>query len=99
MKKIIATLLFLSAIPFANAEDPYIEELYDLYCSTCHGVKGSGAPMAFTNDWRPYLRKGMNTLVNNSIQGIGNMPAMGTCSECGPEDLEDLIKYMSQQEK
>ncbi|GEM_PF-2630345 len=99
MKKIITILLFLSVIPFANSADPYIEELYGLYCTSCHGVKGSGAPMAFTNDWKPYLRKGMNTLVNNSITGTGNMPAMGTCSECGPEELEELIQYMSQSEK
>lgn len=99
MKKIITILLLLSVIPLANSADPYTEELYDLYCTTCHAVKGSGAPLAFSNEWRPYLRKGINTLVNNSINGIGNMPAMGTCSECGPEEMEDIIKYMSQQEK
>lgn len=99
MKKIITILLFLSVIPVANSADPYTEELYDIYCSSCHGVKGAGAPLAFTKDWKPYLKKGIDALVNNSITGIGNMPAMGTCSECGPEELEDLIKYMSQLEK
>lgn len=99
MKKTITILLFLSVIPFANAADPYTEELYELYCISCHGVKGSGAPLAFSKEWKPYIKKGINTLVNNSISGIGNMPAMGTCSECGPEELEDIIKYMSQLEK
>lgn len=99
MIKILSTFVLLTLCSSVYASDPYTEELYGLYCQSCHGVKGSGAPQAFSNDWQPYLKLGIDTLVNNAIRGIRNMPAMGTCSECGPTELEDLIHYMSQQEK
>lgn len=93
------SLLIFLALP-AYAVDDYTEELYGLYCQSCHGVNGSGAPQAFNaKDWKPFLKKGNKKLLKNAISGIGNMPAMGTCSECGPEELQDLINYMSQQEK
>jgi len=40
----------------------------------------------------------MTTLVNHAINGIGNMPPMGTCAECSAEDLEDIIRYMAQEQ-
>lgn len=98
MKKITLLLFALTSISLAQADD-YTVELYNLYCKACHGVKGSGAPLAFSSEWKPYLKLGTDTLVNNAITGIRNMPAMGTCSECEVEDLEDLITYMSQEEK
>ncbi|MEN9465907.1 MAG: hypothetical protein RL217_2088 [Pseudomonadota bacterium] len=99
MKKILSALVFLCLFSSAHATDPYTEELYGLYCKSCHGVKGSGAPQAFSKDWNSYLKLGMETLVHNAINGIRNMPAMGTCTECGPDELKDLISYMSTQEK
>lgn len=90
--------LALTTSATANDEvDEYTVELYELYCTACHAVAASGAPQAFTSDWQDYLDKGMDTLVNNAITGIGNMPAMGTCGECAAEDLEDLIRYMAQE--
>ncbi|WP_419813197.1 c-type cytochrome [Bacterioplanoides sp.] len=93
----------LTAIPASavtnNTTDSYTVELYDLYCTACHAVSASGAPQAFIRDeWQDRLDKGMETLVNNAITGIGNMPAMGTCGECSAEDMEDLIRYMVQEQ-
>lgn len=100
MIKIISTLLLAGVACAASATDDYTKELYGLYCKACHGVQGSGAPQAFTDkDWKPYLKLGMDKLVNNAINGIRNMPAMGTCSECDAQDLQDIIEYMSQQEQ
>lgn len=101
MIKILTSLCLLTVFAFpATASDDYTEELYELYCHSCHGVKGSGAPLAFNqSEWKPYLKKGINKLIDNAISGIGNMPAMGTCSECGPEELQDLIEFMSKKEK
>lgn len=100
MIKTITAICMLIALAWpALAADEYTEELYELYCQSCHGVKGSGAPLAFTpKEWRPYLRKGPKRVLNNAIKGVGNMPAMGTCSECGPSELQDLIDYMSHKE-
>ncbi|MAK90305.1 MAG: hypothetical protein CMI08_00155 [Oceanospirillaceae bacterium] len=80
------------------AVDDYTVELYDIYCTACHAVKASGAPQAFTSEWHDRLDKGMETLVNHAINGIGNMPPMGTCVECSADDLHDIIQYMAQEQ-
>lgn len=101
IKKITTLLLalILSLPMLALAADEYTEELYELYCHACHGIKGSGAPMAFNpKEWKPYLKKGISKSLNNAITGIGNMPAMGTCSECGISEMRELIEYMSRKE-
>ena len=81
--------------PMTLATDDYTIELYDLYCTACHAVDASGAPQAFTDEWEDVLDKGMTETVNNAIAGVGNMPAMGTCNECTPEDIEALVRYMA----
>ncbi len=97
IKKLSTGLLLITACS-ANATDDYSKELYDIYCTACHAVTASGAPQAFTSEWDDLLDKGITTLVNNAINGIGNMPPMGTCTECSGEDLEDIIRYMAQEQ-
>ncbi len=97
IKKFSAGLLLVIASS-ANATDDYSKELYELYCTACHAVAASGAPQSFTSEWEDRLDKGITTLVNNAINGIGNMPPMGTCAECSAEDLEDIIRYMAQEQ-
>lgn len=102
--KIIKMSLFLSMsllllTPNAYSTDDYTVELYDIYCKTCHAAKIAGAPKAFSSDWQPRLKQGIQTLVNHAISGYKNMPPMGTCAECSPEDIKQLILYMSQEKK
>jgi len=80
-----------------SAVDPYIAELYEYNCKACHGNKASVAPPAFdTKLWANLLKKKtLPGLVKNSINGVGSMPAMGSCMECGPEEIEQLIVFMS----
>lgn len=99
MIKKLSTGLLLFMVSSANATDDYSKELYEIYCTACHAVAASGAPQAFTSEWDKLVNKGFNTLVNNAINGIGNMPPMGTCTECSAEDLEDIIRYMAQEQK
>jgi len=92
-------IMAAGAFPFSSAAtDDYTVELYDIYCTACHAVKASGAPQAFTDDWRARLNKGIDTLVNDAINGIGNMPPMGTCVECSADDLKNIIHYMAQEQ-
>jgi len=91
----ILFLLLCAFSPLTLATDDYTIELYELYCTACHAVEASGAPLAFTDEWQDVLDKGMAETVNNAIAGIGNMPAMGTCGECSAEDIEDLVRYMA----
>ena len=96
IKRTLFTTLFLLASA-STLSDDYSQELYQIYCSGCHAVSASNAPQAFSPDWAPIVqRKGLDTLVNNAIRGIGNMPPMGTCSECTADDMRDIIVYMTE---
>lgn len=91
----VSALMMFSAVG-ASATDEYTIELYDTYCKACHSSAGAGVPVAFNKvDWEMRIKKGFDTLVNNAVNGVGNMPAQGSCMECVYEDFEDLIKYMS----
>jgi cytochrome c5 len=72
------------------------EELYTIYCASCHGVKNAEAPEAFNAvAWKKRMAKGPDTVLANVIKGVGNMPPQGTCFECTQDDLRKLIRYMS----
>lgn len=88
-------LATLCASVNAGASDS-TEELYSLYCASCHGVKNAEAPEAFNAAaWKKHMKKGADVVLANAIKGVGNMPPQGTCFECTREDLRKLIKYMS----
>jgi len=90
---LMSAMIFVSS---AIAADDYTVELYDTYCKACHSISGTGAPVSFlAEEWRERATKGLNTLVDNAVNGIGNMPAQGLCQECSYDDFEDLINYMS----
>jgi len=98
-RSLLAALTLSVTTHTASAADDYTTELYDIYCTTCHAVAASGAPQAFTREWQERVDKGISTLVNNAINGTGNMPPMGTCGECSAADLENLIRYMAQEQQ
>lgn len=93
----LATLALISTSSVL-ATDDYTQELYDIYCTACHAVSASGAPQAFTGEWEDRLDKGIDTLVTHAINGIGNMPPMGTCAECSEDDMKNIILYMAQEQ-
>ena len=98
----LVSLGLMGAMSFpAMAADEYIKELYEINCKVCHGAKSSDAPLAFEpKEWAKRIKKkGVAGLVETSITGIGNMPPLGTCFECGPEELEELINYMASENK
>ena len=54
-----------------------------------------GAPKIGSGEWAARLdAKGLDTLVSNAINGIGAMPARGTCSDCSDEEIKASIEYM-----
>lgn len=78
------------------AADEYTVELYETYCVACHASPGADVPVAFKEqDWEKRLNAGLDKVVSNAINGIGNMPAQGFCMECVYEDFEELVRYMS----
>ena len=41
------------------------------------------------------MEKGMNTLVDNVVNGFGGMPPFGLCMDCSAEEFEALILFMA----
>jgi len=40
------------------------------------------------------LAQGFDTVWKNAIDGIGAMPAMGTCGDCSNDDIKAAIEHM-----
>ena len=73
-----------------------VAQLYGQVCASCHenAVKGA-APLGDSAAWQPRLDKGLQALYDNTINGIGEMPARGGCgSACTDGDLMSLVDYM-----
>lgn len=77
--------------------DTQIAKIYDRSCKNCHTIAATGAPL--TGDtalWSVRLEKGMSTLVDNVVSGVGGMPPFGMCMDCNLEEFEALIIFMAQ---
>jgi cytochrome c5 len=76
--------------------DPELAQVYQRSCASCHTVAATGAPL--TGDvaaWTPRLDKGMDTLVDNVVNGFGGMPPFGLCMDCDAAQFESLISFMA----
>lgn len=74
------------------------QEIHDSFCSTCHASGAAGAPVTGeAGDWADRINKGMDTLVENAINGINAMPPKGMCSDCSEEEMRAAVKYMVDQ--
>ena len=71
------------------------EEVYNQFCFACHATGASEAPIfADVDAWAPRVAKGMETLIDSTINGIGMMPAKGTCMNCSDDELVAAVEYM-----
>lgn len=75
--------------------------IYDRYCAICHTGKYPGAPV--TGDkkvWKLLIqKKGIPTLITNTIKGLRNMPPRGSCANCTDNELKAAVIYMVEQSK
>lgn len=69
--------------------------VYDGYCFACHATGIGGAP-AFADHgaWAPRMEKGMDALWETMQNGLGAMPAKGTCADCTEEELRASLNFM-----
>ena len=77
-------------------QDAKLAQLYGASCKQCHANPAAGAPL--TGDvqaWAPRLEKGMDTLLDHSINGFQGMPPLGLCMQCGEADFRALIEFMA----
>ncbi len=87
-----------SAMPEAQVVqlDARRQDIYDTNCAVCHGMAGTGAPQTGQlADWQERSAKGMEALLNNSMDGFQAMPAMGGCFDCTEDDFRPLITFMT----
>ncbi len=69
--------------------------IYEASCKTCHGNGIMGAPKL--GDER--LSADLETLVKNSINGVGRMPARGGVASMGDDQVRSAVEYMVNQSR
>ena len=68
---------------------------YDQYCTGCHSTGAGGAPkLGDMAAWDPLIKQGIPTLYHNAINGIGGMPAKGTCMSCTDQEIQNAVDYL-----
>jgi cytochrome c5 len=71
------------------------EAVYSQFCFACHATGASDAPLfADSEAWAPRIAKGMETLMASTLNGLGMMPAKGTCMNCSDDELQAAVDYM-----
>jgi cytochrome c5 len=76
------------------------ESIYENNCQSCHNIGVAGAPkMGDVAAWADRLTKGIETVYANAINGIGAMPAKGTCMDCSDDEIIATIDYMLENSK
>jgi len=77
--------------------DTAIAKIYDRSCRNCHTIAATGAPLTGDSiQWATRLDKGMETLIDNVVSGVGTMPPFGMCMDCQLEEFKALILFMAQ---
>jgi len=72
------------------------EAMYNAVCSACHDAGTLGAPeLGDQAAWSERAQKGMETLVNHSLNGFNQMPAQKTSGS--REEIENAVGYMLEQ--
>ncbi len=77
--------------------DASLAQVYNRSCRSCHTVAATGAPL--TGDraaWAPRMEKGIDTLVDNVVNGFGGMPPFGLCMDCDADQFEALTLFMAE---
>lgn len=69
--------------------------IYGMYCSGCHENGAGGAPkMGDAAAWDPLVKEGPEKVYENAINGIGGMPAKGTCLSCSDDEIKAAVDFM-----
>lgn len=83
----------------SSPADPQIAQLYNRSCRSCHAGGTAGAPRSGdTAAWQPRVDKGLDTLLDHTINGYRGMPPMGMCMDCDADQFVALIEFMAGQE-
>ena len=74
---------------------------YQSTCFACHGTGQAHAPVVGdVIEWEIRLEKGIDILVQNTINGLnGMMPPRGLCVDCSDDELKKIVEYMLDESK
>ena len=74
------------------------QAVYDQFCFACHMSGVGGAPLlGDVAQWEPRIAKGMDVLMDSTLNGLNAMPAKGTCMNCSDDELQAAVDYMLEQ--
>lgn len=91
--------VIVAAAESLEPDDPVLAEIYEYSCYSCHANPDSGAPLTGDVDaWEPRLAKGMDALLESTINGFAGMPPLGMCMDCSEDQFAALIRFMSRTE-
>jgi len=71
------------------------DEVIKTACAACHATGAAGAPkLGDTAAWEPRAAKGLDTLLHNSINGIGAMPPRGGHMNLSDDEIRKAVVVM-----
>ena len=73
-------------------------QIYSQACAACHDTGAAGAPRTGDlDDWSDRFDKGLDQMVQSTVDGLGAMPPMGGCGDCDEDDLKRAIEHIMEQ--
>ena len=84
----------------AVADEPVLElrqqRLFQQACAYCHLRPGLGVPLVGdAAAWEERRAQGFETLLANTVNGVRDMPPLGTCGACSEDDLRRLVAFVA----
>lgn len=71
------------------------DTVYNTFCMACHATGVSEAPiLGNAEQWAARVAKGADALYTSAINGLGVMPARGTCVDCSDDEMRAAVDYM-----
>ncbi|MDN5843711.1 MAG: c-type cytochrome [Alcaligenaceae bacterium] len=78
----------------AETKHPLGSKVYKNTCAACHDAGLAGALKIDDKDaWKPFIETGVETMLQNTINGVGAMPPRGG-TQATDEEIKAAIEYM-----
>lgn len=92
----VVALVFVFVAAMAYAERAgSLNEIFMATCFGCHDTGMMDAPVAFGGELNDRVKaSGFDAVMKNAMQGLGDMPAKGSCEDCTEAQIKALIEYM-----
>ncbi|MBL8386564.1 MAG: cytochrome c5 family protein [Burkholderiales bacterium] len=90
----------VAAVNLKSADGPKVyltgEQVYAQVCKACHESGAANAPkMGDKTAWAPRIKEGLETLLKDSIKGVGAMPPRGGNPDLSDYELTRAIVHMA----